>query len=114
MDEIAIIMKSLLSLIKPLCWVNPLIPMIPATLADITGSPFGALIGIHSKIWEEYCEQEDELRSDDAYVLFLNDDSNICVNKLVEIPDSGSFEDFIYQYRDLFKYPDEDCKAKRQ
>lgn len=88
--------------------------MIPETLADITGSPFGALIGIHSTIWKQYCIQNEEIRSDDAYVLFIEEDSNICINKLCDLPDATHLEDFLYLFRDMFKYPEDDCKVKRQ
>ena len=54
MNEMAVIMQSLVSMIKPLTWVSPIVPMIPEKLADIIGSPMGALIGIHTKIWDEY------------------------------------------------------------
>lgn len=52
-DEMAIIMNSLISLIKPMAWVNPLVPIIPVDLAAIIGSPMGTLVGIHTQIWED-------------------------------------------------------------
>ena len=66
--------------------MNPIVPMIPQNLSGIIGSPFGALIGIHSKIWTEYWEESYDIISDDAYVLFLNKNEIICENDLEEIP----------------------------
>jgi len=106
-DEMAIIMKSLISFIKPMTWVNPIVPMIPADLAAIIGSPMGTLVGIHTKIWEEEWEQNEDLLSKDAYVLFLNEDSNIWVNKLWDIPKAKVLEDFLYIFRDYLKDPDD-------
>jgi len=112
MDDMAIIIKSLLSLVKPFNWMNPIVPIIPASLAHIIGSPMGTLIGIHSEIWKEHWKQVEELLSEDAYVLFLNEDSNIWENKLVEIPGSDKLEEFLYYFRNTLNYPDEENKAK--
>jgi len=108
LDEMAIIMKSLISIIKPMAWVNPLVPIIPADLAGIIGSPMGTLVGIHTKIWEEEWEDNEDLLSKDAYVLFLSEDSNIWINKLWDLPKAQVLEDFLYIFRNYLKDPDDE------
>ena len=114
MSEMALILKSILSLIKPLWWVNPLVPMIPHSLAEIVGSPFGALIGIHSDIWIEWWEEAHDIISDDAYILFLDEDETKCKNELTEIPFSEELCESINDIIELTNSTDLDWKLRKE
>lgn len=114
MSQIAIIIKSILSLIRPLWWVNPLVPMIPKDLSDIIGSPFGALIGIHSEIWTECWKDNDDIISNDAYILFLNKNEVICENELAEIPFCEELKITLAKVTELFQGADPESKAMKE
>ncbi|CAI2364049.1 unnamed protein product [Moneuplotes crassus] len=113
--EMAIVMKSLVSLIKPMSWVGPIVPCIIESMSGIIGNPVGSLTGIHSKIWKEKCEENEGLICDYAYILFLNEDSNICKNKLCDIPAEEVLRKFLKIFRDYLETPmDENCKLRTQ
>ena len=114
MSEMALILKSILSLIKPLWWVNPLVPMIPENLAEIVGSPFGALIGIHSDIWTEWWEEADDIISDDAYILFLDEDDTKWENDLIQIPFYDELLNSIDHIIELINSTDIDWKLRKE
>ena len=54
LSEMAIIMRSILSLIKPLTWVAPLVPIVPKRGVELLAAPMGGLFGIHQDVWEEW------------------------------------------------------------
>jgi hypothetical protein len=113
LDDMAIIMKSLISLIKPMNWVSTVVPIIPWNIAEgIIGIPNGALIGIHTHIWREYCEQNEDFISEDAYIFFLNEDRNVEVNEHPHLPNSVELEEFIYIFRNYLKDPEDGWEMK--
>ena len=114
MSQIAIIIKSILSLIRPLWWVNPVVPMIPKSLSDIIGSPFGVIIGIHSDIWTEWWECADDIISNDAYILFLNTNETICENELAQIPFYEELKNSLMRIIELQQWADSESKAMRE
>lgn len=82
----AIIMESLVSLIKPLTWVAPMVPIIPVNLSGIIASPMGGLYGIHIDMWEKHCEDNLDEMANYAYVLFIREDAILCNEELEPIP----------------------------
>jgi hypothetical protein len=112
-DDMAIIIKSLLSLVKPLTWMNGIVPIIAAEFSDIIGSPMGIIVGIHSEIWKKHCQNKvDDFLTKYSYVLFINNDTNICDIEPIPIPDQESIEKFFYYFINILEYPEEDHRMK--
>lgn len=69
-EDNAIIMESLISLLKPMNWSFVFINYLTPNLLDCLEAPFPFLIGVSRKIWEDHVAMRE--LSDDILIFDIN------------------------------------------
>ena len=113
-SEMAIIMNSLASLIKPFTWVAPLVPIIPKNSSGLIASPMGGMYGISLKMWEEWCEDHIHEMESHAYVLLIKNDQRIWEEKLEPIPHAKKLEEAVRQMRELINSNEKEWPIRKK
>ena len=113
-SEMAIIMQSLASLIKPFTWVAPLVPIIPENSSGLIASPMGGMYGISLKMWEECCEEQLHEMESHAYVLLIKNDQQIWEEKLEPIPYAKNLEEAVRQMHELINSKEKEWPIRKK
>ncbi|XP_043391556.1 DENN domain-containing protein 4B isoform X6 [Chelonia mydas] len=77
-DVLTSVSEALVSMIFPLCWQCPYIPLCPLTLADVLCAPVPFIVGIHSSYFDLHDPPRDVICVDlDTNTIFLSEERKL-------------------------------------